>query len=250
MTQIVGNIHSIESLGTVDGPGIRFVVFFQGCPMRCMYCHNPDSWDFNVNQKMSAEEILKKYDSVKEFLKNGGLTATGGEPLAQIEFVTELFKQAKLKNIHTTLDTSGITFKKENLEKFDELIKYTSLVMLDIKHINNEEHVKLTGHSNSAVLSFAKYLSKNKIPVWIRHVVIPGVTYNKTYLKQLGEFLSTLNNIQALDILPYHNMAIPKYEKLNREYPLKNIPPLTKEQAADARNIILDSMREAKRKLG
>ncbi len=250
MAQTVGNIHSIESLGTVDGPGIRFVVFLQGCPMRCMYCHNPDTWDFNIKQKMNIDEILKKYDSVKEFLKNGGLTATGGEPLAQIEFVTELFKQARAKNIHTTLDTSGITFREDNLEKFDELIKYTSLVMLDIKHINNEEHVKLTGHSNQRILSFAKYLSEKKIPVWIRHVVIPGITYNKTYLRQLGEFLSTLNNIQALDVLPYHNMAIVKYEKLKKEYPLKNIPPLTKEQATDARNVILDAMREAKRNQG
>ena len=248
MAEILGNIHSIESCGTVDGPGIRFVVFFQGCPMRCAYCHNPDTWDFNVNQKMSVGEILNKYDGVKEFLKNGGLTATGGEPLAQMDFLIELFKCAKLKNIHTTLDTSGITFNKENTQKFDELIKYTDLVMLDIKHIDPTLHHKLTGQSNYNILEFAKYLSNKKVPVWIRHVVVPNVTYLKSQLVKLGEFLSTLANIQALDVLPYHDMAIAKYENLGKEYTLKGIPPLTKEQALDARNTIIEAMRNAKMK--
>lgn len=248
MAEILGNIHSIESCGTVDGPGIRFVVFFQGCPMRCAYCHNPDTWDFNVNQKMSVGEILNKYDGVKEFLKNGGLTATGGEPLAQIDFLIELFKCAKLKNIHTTLDTSGITFNKENTQKFDELIKYTDLVMLDIKHIDPTLHHKLTGQTNYNILEFAKYLSNKKIPVWIRHVVVPNITYLKSQLVKLGEFLSTLDNIQALDVLPYHDMAIAKYENLGKEYTLKGIPPLTKEQALDARNTIIEAMRNAKMK--
>ena len=247
MAQIFGNIHSIESCGTVDGPGIRFVVFVQGCPMRCLYCHNPDSWDFNVNKKMTSEEILAKYDSVKEFLKNGGLTVTGGEPLAQIDFVIDLFKKAKNRNIHTALDTSGITFNRCDTKKIDELLKYTDLVMLDIKHIDSTQHNKLTGHPNENILDFAKYLSEKKIPVWIRHVVVPSITYNKTYLTRLGEFLATLNNIQALDVLPYHDMAIPKYENLGKEYPLKGVPPLTKEQALDARNTILDAMRNARK---
>ena len=249
MVQVIGNIHSIESCGTVDGPGIRFVVFMQGCPMRCMYCHNPDTWDFNVNKKMTADEILAKFDSVKEFLKNGGLTVTGGEPMAQIDFVTELFKKAHEKNIHTALDTSGVTFNRSDTKKVDELLNYTSLVMLDIKHIDSKEHNKLTGHPNENILDFARYLSEKKIPVWIRHVVVPTITFNKTYLNRLGEFLATLNNIQALDILPYHDMAIPKYESLKKEYPLKGIPPLTKEQALEARNIILDSMRNTRKNM-
>ncbi len=246
MTEILGNIHSLESCGTVDGPGIRFVVFFQGCPMRCLYCHNPDTWDNNVNQKMSVGQILEKYDKVKEFLKNGGLTATGGEPLLQIDFLIELFKKAKEKNIHTTLDTSGITYNKNNTQKIDELLNYTDLVMLDIKHIDPIEHNKLTGRDNSNILDFARYLSDKKIPVWIRHVVVPKITYNKTYLEKLGVFLASLNNVKALDVLPYHDLAISKYENLGKVYPLKNIPPLTKDQALSARNIILDSMRKAK----
>lgn len=245
--EIYGNIHSLESMGTVDGPGIRFVVFLQGCPMRCLYCHNPDTWDFNVNTKMTSEEILEKYDKVKEFLRNGGLTLTGGEPLVQIDFAIDLFKKAKEKNIHTALDTSGVLFNKNNTSKIDELLKYTDLVLLDIKHIDPVEHNKLTGHPNTQILEFAKYLSDKQIPVWIRHVVVPNITFNKNQLTKLGEFLATLNNIKALDILPYHNMAIPKYESLNKPYPLKDTPPLTKEQAMNARTIILDAMRNARK---
>ena len=160
----------------------------------------------------------------------------------------ELLKVAKEKNIHTTLDTSGILFNKTNTAKYDELIKYTDLVMLDIKHIDSAQHHKLTGQINTNVLEFAKYLSDNKVSVWIRHVVVPNITFNKTHLMKLGEFLSTLSNIQALDVLPYHDMAVPKYENLGKEYPLKNVPALTKEQALEARNIIIEAMRSAKLK--
>ena len=179
MDKLIGNIHSIETFGTVDGPGIRFVVFMQGCPMRCMYCHNPDTWSANINQQMNIDEILSKYDSVKEFLKNGGLTVSGGEALLQIDFITQLFKKAKEKNIHTALDTSGILF--DNSNKYDELINYTDLILLDIKHINDNEHKKLTGFSNNSVLNFARYLAEKNIPVWIRHVVVPDITYNEEY---------------------------------------------------------------------
>ena len=237
-----GNIHSIESCGTVDGPGIRFVVFVQGCPMRCLYCHNPDTWGTDENKRVSVDEILKQFDGVKEFVK-GGLTVTGGEPLLQIEFVTELFKKARSYEIHTALDTSGILFTPNNTEKFDELIKYTSLVLLDIKHIDDEEHKKLTGHSNKNVLAFARYLSDKGIPVWIRHVVVPGITCNETYLRKLGRFLKTLKNVKALDVLPYHDMARGKYKELGIDYPLENTEPLSKEDAIKARDFILDEMR-------
>lgn len=242
--KIYGNIHSIESCGTVDGPGLRFVVFTQGCPLRCQYCHNPDSWSFDENKKMSVEDILDEYEGVKEFC-HGGMTVTGGEPLAQMDFVTELFRRAREKDIHTALDTSGIYFNKDNTTKVDELLKYTSLVLLDIKHIDDEEHKKLTGHSNKKILEFARYLSDKRIPMWVRHVVVPGITFNEKYLTQLGEFLATLKNVKALDVLPYHDMAIPKYENLGIEYPLKGVPPLTKVQAMEARNIIFKAYKNS-----
>lgn len=244
--QIFGNVHSIESFGTVDGPGIRLVVFLQGCPMRCLYCHNPDTWSYEKNKKVFVSEILDKYDSIKEFLKNGGITVTGGEPLSQIDFVTELFKQAKQKNIHTALDTSGVLFNRKNLAQFDRLLKYTDLVLLDIKHINDEEHKKLTGFSNKNILDFALYLSDKNIPIWVRHVVVPTITDDEKYLKELGKFLANIKSLKALDVLPYHNMAISKYENLNIDYPLKDISPLTKEDAMKARQIIINSYKQAK----
>lgn len=241
---IKGNIHSIETCGTVDGPGIRFVIFMQGCPLRCQYCHNPDTWQTDTNKLITVEEIMQKYDGVKEFVQSGGITVTGGEPLLQIDFVTELFKVAKAHGIHTALDTSGITFNQENTENINNLLIYTDLVLLDIKHIDDEEHKKLTGASNKNILAFAQYLSEKQIPVWIRHVVVKDITLNEKYLKELGKFLATLNNIKALDILPYHNMAIPKYESLGINYPLKNTPPTGKEEAINARNIILQEYKK------
>ena len=245
MTEITGNIHSIETCGTVDGPGIRFVVFTKGCPMRCLYCHNPDTWEGVNGKSYTSEEILKEYEGVKEFCK-GGITVTGGEPLVQIDFVTELFKRAVENGIHTALDTSGVLFSRENTSKIDELLKYTSLVMLDIKHIDDEEHKKLTGHSNKNILDFAKYLSEKNIPMWIRHVVVPEINDKEEYLTKLGEFLATLHNVKALDVIPYHNMAIPKYEALGIDYPLKNLPPLTKEEAIKARDTIIGAIKKAR----
>ena len=239
MTQLFGNIHSIESCGTVDGPGIRLVVFLQGCPMRCLYCHNPDSWDFNVNKKMSSEEILAKYDSVKEFLKNGGITATGGEPLAQIDFVIDLFRKAKNKKIHTVLDTSGVTFNKNDVRKMDELMKYTDLVMLDIKHIDNEKCKSLVGVGNKLELAFARYLNDNNIPVWIRQVLVPGYTDDTDDLLKLRDFIKSLSNVQKVEILPYHSMGKYKWEKLCLKYELDGV--------RDANN---DDVQRAKKVLG
>ncbi len=242
MKENKGNIHSIETFGTVDGPGVRFVVFMQGCPMRCKYCHNPDTWNMAVNRHISVREILSQYDGVKEFLRNGGLTVSGGEPLLQIDFIIELFKGAKEKNIHTALDTSGILF--DNTKKYDELIKYTDLVLLDIKHIDEEAHKKLTGHSNKSVLEFAKYLSNNNIPMWIRHVVVPNLTDKKEDLINLGKFIKTLKSVKILDVLPYHDMAKEKYKQLNIDYTLKDTKPLTKQEAIKAKEIIIKAITE------
>lgn len=243
-----GRIHSTESFGTVDGPGVRFVVFFQGCPLRCKYCHNPDTWAFDGGREVTAEELLKEYDSYKEFLRSGGITATGGEPLAQPEFLAELFRMAKAKKIHTCLDTSAGCFDPNNTVKVDEVLEYTDLVMLDIKHIDDEEHKKLTGHTNRNILAFAEYLRDKGIPVWIRHVVVPGITDDEEELFRLGEFLATLKNLKALDVLPYHDMAKPKYENLGIEYPLGDTPPLTKEEAIKAREIIIKGIKSGLKK--
>lgn len=240
-----GHIHSTESFGTVDGPGIRFVIFFQGCPMRCLYCHNPDTWVPGGNNNLrSVESLLKEYEGVKAFLKGGGITATGGEPLMQMEFLTELFEAAKKRGIHTCLDTSGITYRPEKRAVFDRLMAVTDLVMLDIKHIDPEEHLKLTKQSNQHILEFAEYLKEKKIDVWIRHVVVPGITLNDTYLRRLGYFIGGLDNLKALDVLPYHTMGEVKYENLGIAYPLHGVKPATKEQAAHAKEVIMEGLKE------
>ena len=239
--EIKGNIHSIETFGTVDGPGVRFVVFFQGCPMRCLYCHNPDTWNFSENKIKTVDELFIEYEKGKEFTK-GGITATGGEPTFQLDFLIELFKKFYNEGVHTVLDTSGILFNESD-HRYIELIKYTNLVMLDIKHIDDDEHKKLTGHSNKNILNFARFLSDNNVSMWIRHVVVPNITFKEEYLFKLGQFIKQLKSVSALDVLPYHNMAIPKYEKLGINYPLKETSPLTKEDAIIARNIILNGIK-------
>ncbi len=238
----MGRIHSIESFGTVDGPGIRFVVFFQGCPLRCLYCHNPDSWNMTAGREMSAEEIIARFERNRNFYKNGGITATGGEPMVQMDFLLELFAKAKEKNIHTCLDTSGIAFPADPdspiYDKIEKLMEVTDLVMLDIKHIDDNEHHALTGKSNRLILAFAKYLNQIGKPVWIRHVVVPGITYNEADLTKLGQFLKSLSNIEKIEVLPYHTMGKAKYEKLGYKYTLSNTRELTKEEAKKAEQII------------
>lgn len=240
---ITGRIHSTESFGTVDGPGVRFVVFFQGCPLRCKYCHNPDTWDFSGGSERTAEEILKEYDSYKEFLKSGGITATGGEPLAQAEFLAELFSLAKSRGIHTCLDTSAGVYDTNRHEIIDKALKYTDLVMLDIKHIDSAAHKELTGIGNERVLAFAEHLCELGIPLWVRHVVVPGITDGEDELFRLGEYLSGLSSLKALDVLPYHDMAKPKYEQLGIDYPLGSTPPLTKEEAVRAKETIINGIK-------
>lgn len=231
-----GYIHSLESFGTVDGPGVRFVVFFQGCPMRCLYCHNPDTWHMEDGTKMQADEILEKFERNRAFYTTGGITATGGEPLLQIDFLIELFGNAKNKGIHTCLDTSGILFDKDNTEKmhkFEALAEVTDLVMLDIKHMEEKEHEKLTGHLSKNVFAFADFLKEKNIPMWVRHVAVPGITNQREELEALGKYLRTLPNVEKLEILPYHALAVPKYENLGMDYPLKDTPQMQKTEAAE-----------------
>lgn len=241
-----GYVHSIESFGTLDGPGIRFVIFMQGCPMRCKYCHNPDTWPEKTGKMYDANELISLFLRNKSFYKNGGITVTGGEPLMQIEFVTELFKLAKDNDIHTTLDTSGILFNSKAIEIYDELLKVTDLVMLDIKQINSEKHKMLCGSSNKPVLEFAKYLSEKNIPTRIRYVAVPGYTDDADDLKNLGVFLSTLSSLRELEILPYHDMGKEKYKSLDIPYPFENIKPFPKEHISKVREIILTAYKNSK----
>ncbi len=246
-----GYIHSRESFGTVDGPGIRYVLFMQGCPMRCLYCHNPDTWEIGKGEEIDADTIISEYNKNRSFYRNGGITVTGGEPLLQIDFLIELFKAAKREGIHTCIDTSGITYKKTNTAytaKLDELMNYTDLVMLDIKHIDPAEHKKLTGMDNSAVIEFAGYLDEHNIPIMIRHVVVEGYTDDEREHRKLGEFIGTLKNLRALDVLPYHNMGESKYREIGMKYPLAGMPPLDKSVAVKAKNSILEGIRTVRNK--
>ena len=235
-----GRIHSFESFGTVDGPGIRYVVFFQGCPMRCLYCHNPDTWDVHGGTLVESDQIISNILRNQSFYRTGGLTASGGEPMLQLPFLTELFSKAKEHGIHTCLDTSGILFSAS--KEVVDLLEVTDLVMLDIKHLNCTEHEKLTGHSNEAVLAFVSYLEQMKKPFWVRHVVVPRITDPQQSLVALGQYLMSLSYLEKLEVLPYHSMGEVKYNQLGLDYPLKGTPQLTKQQAAECEKIIRDAM--------
>ena len=244
-----GYIHSTESFGTVDGPGVRFVIFFQGCPMRCKYCHNPDTWELNIGTRRSAQSLIDEYERNRPFYRNGGITVTGGEALMQIDFLLELFALAKEKGIHTCLDTSGITYRSGGsayTRKLDKLMEVTDLVMLDIKHMDPMIHQDLTGHDNAGILGFARYLADKQVPVWIRHVVVPGITDDPKALIRLGKFIATLPNVKALDVLPYHVMGVSKYKQLGIPYPLEGVPAATQQQALNAKKVILQAFRHAR----
>lgn len=246
---MTGYIHSKETFGTVDGPGIRYVLFLQGCPLRCLYCHNPDTWEVSKTQPITVDEVLQEFNKNRSFYSKGGITVTGGEPLLQVDFVAELFKRAKEQNIHTCIDTSGVTYNPHNvayMKKLDEVMRYTDLVMLDIKHIDPESHKRLTGKSNENILDFAKYLESKNIPLWIRHVVVEGYTDSKEDLINLGEFIGSLKNLKALDVIPYHSMGEMKYKEMGIKYPLEGLKPLTTEKAVEAKGFILEGLRKTR----
>ena len=238
---VKGAIHSIESFGSVDGPGVRYVIFVKGCNMRCQFCHNPDTWTTKDADWQTADEVLKKALRYKNYWgEKGGITVSGGEPLLQIDFLIELFRKAKKNGVHTTLDTSGNPFTREEpyFSKFNELMKYTDLFMLDIKHIDDEEHKKLTGQTNKNILDMAQYLSKNGKKMWIRHVLVPGITTDEKYLKQLREFIDTLKTVDRVEVLPYHTLGVFKWKELGIPYQLEGVEPPTKEQIECAKRIL------------
>ena len=220
--QYYAKVHSIESFGTVDGPGIRFVLFLQGCHLQCKFCHNRDTWDINGGEYKSLEEIVEKIKRYKNYItvSGGGVTVTGGEPLLQVKFLIELFKRLKKEGIHTCIDTSGIVAITDDVK---EVLKYTDLVLLDIKHIDDEKCKKLVGVSNQRELEFAKYLSKNNIKIWIRQVLVPGYTDAEEDLLKLKKFIKSLKTVEKVQILPYHSMGRFKWEKLGFKYELEDV---------------------------
>ena len=247
-----GRIHSLESFGTVDGPGTRFVVFVQGCPMRCAYCHNPDTWPMTGGTMMEPEEIYAQFKRNEGFYKNGGITVTGGEPLMQVDFLIDLFTLAKKDHVHTCIDSSGIAFKPDNapfIEKLDKLMELTDLVMPDIKHIDPVKHKELTSQPNDGILAFAEYLDKKHVDMWIRHVVVPGITDDDEYLFKLGYFIGHLSNLKALDVLPYHTMGKVKYEKLGIPYKLEGVPAMDKDKVIEKKQVILNGIRKRREEL-
>ena len=221
-----GSINSIETFGLVDGPGIRTVVFLNGCNLRCKYCHNPEMWCMQKNN-MTVDKLVEKIIRNKPYFKrnNGGVTFSGGEPLLQIDFLIAVCKKLKEENIHIAVDTSG-----NGLGKYDELFKYVDLVLLDIKHVNQEDYKELTEGDINKSLEFINELNKTSIPVWIRQVVVPGIMDDDEYLNDLKQFIKTIKNVERIDFLPYHKLGNEKYDKLGIINPYKDMPEMDKEK--------------------
>lgn len=224
---VTGKIHSIESMGLVDGPGVRTVVFFQGCKLRCAYCHNPDTWNVNGGNEITSEELIKKILRYKPYFQNsgGGVTFSGGEPLLQPEFLLEMLKSCKENDIHTAIDTAGYGFGD-----YAEILKYADLVLLDIKHVDDEGYKNLTGSHKKGFDEFLSALNKSNTKVWIRHVVVPGITDSKEHILKLNEIIKDIKNVDKIELLPYHTMGVSKYEKLGIKYSLKDLPPMDAEK--------------------
>lgn len=239
---VTGRIHSVESFGAVDGPGLRYVVFMQGCLLRCQFCHNADTWKIGDGKETTVQEIMDELLTYLPFFEasGGGITVSGGEPLLQIDFLIELFKECKKYGIHTTIDTSGGPFSRRPsfMEKLDELLKYTDLFLLDIKHIDSDKHKIITGMQNEHILDFARYLSDHNIPVWIRHVLVPTLSDFDEDLNRLAEFLKTLKNVQKVEVLPYHKLGVYKWESLGLEYKLNDVEAPSKERVENAERIL------------
>lgn len=222
----LANVHSIETFGSVDGPGLRYILFLKGCRLRCAFCHNADTWDLNSKDQRSADEILDHAERYRSYWgSEGGITVSGGEPLLQMDFLIELFKKAKQRNINTCIDTAGEPFTKEGewFTKFEELMHYTDILLVDIKHIDRNKHIRLTGKPNDNILEMFHYLSDINKPIWIRQVLVPGWTDDIEDLKKTRAFIETLSNVKKIEILPYHNMGAYKWEKLGMKYPLESV---------------------------
>ncbi len=236
-----GIIHSIDTFGSVDGPGVRFIIFTKGCKLRCQYCHNVDTWSMENGEEKETDELLKQALRYRSYWgKEGGITVSGGEPLLQIDFLLELFTKAKKEGVHTCIDTAGQPFTREQpfFGKLEQLMEVTDLLLVDIKEYNSEKHRVLTGHSNGNILDFLRYLSEIHKPVWIRHVLVPGLTDEEEDLRKIREFMDTLTNVERVEVLPYHSMGEYKWEALGIPYPLKGVNPPDKESVQKAKEIL------------
>lgn len=245
--KLLGAVHSVESFGSVDGPGTRFLIFLKGCAMRCRYCHNPDTWDYHSEDMRSADSLLDQAERYREYWgEDGGITVSGGDPLIQIDFVLQLFEEAKRRGINTCLDTSAQPFTRKEpfFGKFTRLMKLTDTVLLDIKEIDSRKHRWLTGWGNENILDCARYLSETGVPVWIRHVLVPGVTDRDEELRSLKSFIDSLHNVKKVEILPYHTLGVYKYEKLGIPYRLPTVNPPTEQEISHAKKIL--GIQEAK----
>lgn len=237
-----GRVHSIESMGLVDGPGVRTVVFLQGCKLRCAYCHNPDTWNLESGTEMTPEELLRKIMRFKPYFERsgGGVTFSGGDPLLQPEFLLEMLKLCKEKGIHTAIDTAGYGFGQ-----YDEILEYTDLVLLDIKHVDDIGYKKLTGRSKSGFDKFLEALNKTDVKIWIRHVVVPGITDSREHIEKLEEIIKGIKNVEKVELLPYHTLGVQKYEKLGIKYTLENVEPMNKEKVKELEKLVRDSIKSA-----
>lgn len=241
--EITGRVHSLETFGSVDGPGVRFVAFLQGCAMRCRYCHNPETWHSGGEEWTASalfERAWKYHNYWGKDLQSGGITISGGEPLLQIDFITEVFRLAKEKGVHTAVDTAGQPFSLSEpfVSKFNELLKVTDLFLLDLKEIDEQKHIALTGHSNKNILEMAKYLSDNGKNMWIRHVLVPDLTDDENGLKDMSAFIRSLKTVKRVEVLPYHTLGLFKWEKLGIDYSLKDARVPTDEEVEKAKKLL------------
>ena len=231
---MIGYIDSIETMGLVDGPGIRFVVFLKGCKLRCLFCHNPETWELNNALEISSEELLRKILKYKNYYADGGVTFSGGEPLLQAEFLLDILKKCKMVNLHTALDTSGV-----GVGNYEEILKYTDLVILDIKAIDEESYKKMTGHSMDEFNKFLNVCQKLNKKLWIRQVIVPGINDSVEYILRLKEFIKKIKNVEKVELLPYHLYGVDKYEKLGIDYKLKDIKAMDIERCNELYNILI-----------
>lgn len=237
---IKGRVHSFETFGTLDGPGIRFVMFMQGCPLRCIYCHNRDTWDVHGGKEYTSDEIINEMKKYMDYIRlsSGGITVSGGEPTLQAEFVTEVFMKCREINIHTALDTSGFV----SIDKVKSLLQYTDLILLDLKHAVEEKHIQITGVSNSKIMEFAEFTKELGIPLWIRYVLVPGYTDSKEDLELAAAIIKKLGNVVKVEVLPYHSMGAFKWKACGEDYPLESLNTPTPEQVEEAKKTLQNSI--------